>query len=296
MAKKDKYDVTILTKFDMKQWKNKLLYSIILLFMIAYVCICVIPVVWIMLSGFKDANEMYAVPPSLFPKSIDLSKLATAWTSMKIYKYYLNTLVMALGATFFNLVICGLAGYSFSKLKPAGSKVLFMIFFWVMLLPSTASTVPLYMTIRDFPIFHFNMTDSYLPIWLMQGSNVFGILLFKNFFDTISVSIYEAAKVDGAGTLRIFSQIILPLSVPIITVSSLFCFNAQLGQFFWPYLLISNKDLTVLGVHLFKLKSSTFSMDLQMLALVFAILPPLIIYAIFQKQIVGGINLGGVKG
>lgn len=296
MRKKDAHNVTVLTEFDLKQWKYKLLYGFMFLFMLICVCVSVIPVIWIMLSGFKDTGEMYAIPPSLFPKSIDLSKLADAWTSMKIYKYYINTLVMALGATLFNLIICGLAGYSFSKLKPIGSKILFMIFFWVMLLPGTVRTVPLYMIIKDFPVFHFNMTNSYLPIWLMQGANVFGILLFKNFFDTISMSIYEAAKIDGAGSLSIFFKIILPLSVPIITVSSLFCFNGQLGQFFWPYLLISDQSLTVLGVHLYKMKSSTFGVDYQMLALVFTILPPLIIYVIFQKQIVGGINLGGVKG
>lgn len=249
-----------------------------------------------MLSGFKDVKEIYAIPPTFLPKKIDFSKLAEAWTGMRFYRYYINTFIMAGGAVLFNAIVCGLAGYSFSKVKPKGSNVLFMIFFWVMLLPSTVRTVPQYMIIKDFPIFHFSMLNTFLPIWLMQGADIFKIILFKNFFDTISNSIFEAAKVDGANELKIFFKIILPLSVPIFIVSGLLCFNSQLGQFFWPNLLITDPDKTVLGVQIYKMKKSNYTMDYQMLALLFAMLPQLIIYAIFQKHIIGGINLGGVKG
>ena len=287
---------TILTKNDLKLFRYKLLYGVILLIMLIIVLTAVVPVLWIMLSGFKDARELYAIPPSFFPKKIDLHKLAEAWNGMKFYKYYINTFIMAGGAVLTNALVCGLAGYSFSKVKPKGSKLLFMIFFWIMLLPSTVRTVPQYMIIKDFPIFHFNMTNSFLPMWLMQGADIFKIILFKNFFDTISNSIFEAAKVDGAGELRIFFKIILPISVPIFIVSGLLCFNSQLGQFFWPYLTITDPKMTVLGVQIFKMKKSTYTMDYQMLALLFAMAPQLIIFAIFQKHIIGGINLGGVKG
>lgn len=297
MAKKNSDShVTILTSADMKQLRYKFLYGGIAGFMIFWVMLCAVPVIWIMLSGFKDVQEMYSIPPTFLPKKIELSKLAEAWNSMKFYKYYLNTFIMAGGAVLFNVVVCSLAGYAFSKIKPVGSKILFMIFFWVMMLPSTTQTVPQYMIIKDFPIFHINMMDSFLPIWLMQGANVFTIILFKNFFDTISPSIFEAAKVDGAGELKIFFRVILPLSTPILTVSALFCFNGQMGQFFWPNLIINNPDKTVLGVQIFKMKNSNYTLDYQMIALLFAILPQLIVYCIFQKHIVGGINIGGVKG
>ena len=105
-----------------------------------------------------------------------------------------------------------------------------------------------------------------------------------------------SARIDGANDLRIFFQIIVPLSVPIFTVTALLTFNGQLGQFFWPYLLIQDKSKTVLGVQIFKLKSSDYTMDYQMIALLFSLIPQLVIFAIFQKQIIGGLNLGGVKG
>ncbi len=287
---------TILTNFDMKKPGYKLLYAGILIIMIFIVLISAVPVIWIMLSGFKDVKEMYAVPPTFLPKKIEFSKLAEAWEGMKFYKYYINTFIMAGGAVILSNVVCGMAGYAFSKLKPKGSKAIFMICFWIMLLPGTVRTVPLYMTIKEFPIFHFSMMDSYLPLWLFECSNIFRIILFKNFFDTISYSIFEAATIDGAGELSIFMKIIIPLSKPVFMVSSLFCFTSQFGQFFWPYLTISDPNKTVLGVQIFRMNQSNYTLDYQMIALLFAIAPLLIVYALFQKQIIGGINLGGVKG
>lgn len=296
MAKNKTHHSTILTNADLKKPRYKLLYAILFSVMVIMALISAVPVIWIMLSGFKDVKEMYSVPPTFLPKKIELSKLLTAWNSMKFYKYYVNTFIMSGGAVLFSDIICSMAGYSFSKLKPKGSKAIFMICFWIMLLPGTVRTVPLYMTIKDFPVFHFSMMDTYLPMWLFECSNIFRIILFKNFFDTISYSIFEAATVDGAGELRIFLSIILPLSLPIYMVCSLFCFNNQFGQFFWPYLTVSDPKKTVLGVQIFKMKESNYTLDYQMIALLFAIAPELIVYLIFQKQIIGGINLGGVKG
>lgn len=290
-------DKGILTNVDMKQPKYKALYTIMFTVLIVYgLLVCVFPVVWIMLSGFKDVQEMYSLPVTLLPKRFSLGKIARVWEEMKIYKYYANTFVMAGGAVISCLIVSGLAGYVLSKLKPRGSKFIFMMFFWIMLMPSNMRMVPLYMTFKEFPLLGFSMLDTYWPIWLMVAAESFNIILFKNFFDGISTSLIEAARIDGASTVGIFLKIILPLSTPIFLVVALFTFNGQLGQFFWPYLLISDTDMTVLGVQIYKMRKSNFTMDYQFLALLFAMLPQLVIFALFSKQIIGGINVGGVKG
>lgn len=296
MKQKKSNHFGILSESELHQPKYKLLYGIIVLFLCLMVLVNVVPTLWIMLSGFKDVKEMYAIPATFFPKEIKFSKLLEVWNKMSFYKYYINTFIMAGGCVLFNILFCGFAGYVLSKLKPAGSGLIFVLCVWVMMLPGTTRTVPIYMIIKDFPIFHFNMLDSYLPLWLMAAANTFSIILFKNFFDGISPALVESARIDGANDFRIFFQIIVPLSVPIFTVSALLTFNNQLGQFFWPYLLIQDKSKTVLGVQIFKLKSSNYTMDYQMIALLFSLIPQLIIFAIFQKQIIGGLNLGGVKG
>ncbi len=289
-------DKGILTNSDMKKTKYKILYAIMVFLMIIYCLISVLPVVWIMLSGFKDVKEMYAVPATLLPKKIDLSKLGRVWTELKFYKYYGNTFLMAIGSVISNIVISGLAGYVLSRLKPKGTKFMLAVIFWLMLLPGTMSTVPLYMEFKSMPLIGINLLETYWPIWLMSGANAFNIILFKNFFDGISSSLIEAAWIDGANNTRIFFKIIIPLSTPVFIVVAMFTFNGQIGNFFWPYLLISSKEKTVLGVQLYKMKSSTYTMDYQMLALLFSVIPQIVIFAIFQKQIMGGVNIGGVKG
>lgn len=239
---------------------------------------------------------MYAIPATLFPKRIDLGKLGYVWNELKFYQYYISTFVMAGGAVAADIIVSGLAGYSLSKIKPHGTKAVLMVLFWLMLMPGTMRTVPLYLEFKSFPIFHFSTLNTYWPIWMMAAANCFDIILFKNFFDGISISLVEAAKVDGATDLRIFFKIIIPLSVPVFMTVGIFAFNAQLGSFLWPYILIQNEQLTVIGVALYKLKTSTITMDYQMLAFIFAIIPQVIVFAIFQRQIIGGVNIGGVKG
>ena len=289
-------DKGILTNIDMRQAKYKFLYSAIMIILLLWCLgICLYPILWIILSGFKDVEELYAIPSTFFPKNFQISKIAKVWNEMKFWKTYGNTFMLAGGAAVFNMVISGLAGYVISKVKPIGSKVVFTILFWIMLLPTTMSTVPVYMTIMDFPILHFSMLDSFLPLWLMVV-NAFDIILFKNFFDGISDSLVEAAKIDGASNIRIFWQIMVPLSIPVFCVVGIFTFNGNIGSFLMPLLTLTSADKTVLAVQLYKMKSASYTMDYQMLAIIFSMIPQVVVFVIFQKQIMGGINVGGVKG
>lgn len=293
---KKNMDKGILTNSDMKLTRYKVFYAVMFIMMLIYCAVSFLPVVWIMLSGFKDVKELYAVPATILPKDFDLSKLGKVWNEMKFYKYYGNTFLMSLGCVAIDLIFSGLAGYVLSCLKPKGTRIMMAIVFWVMLLPGTMRTVPLYMEFKHMPIIGVNLLETYWPIWLMAGANAFNIILFKNFFDGISKSLIEAAWIDGCSNIRVFFQIILPLSVPVFLVVSVFTFNGSIGQFFWPYLLISDRSKTVIGVQLFRMKNSTYTMDYQMLALIFSVVPQIVIFAIFQKQIMGGVNIGGVKG
>lgn len=292
-----KMDKGVLTSMDMKQTKYKILYwSIFLVLLICGIGICLFPVVWIFLTGFKNPNEIYDVSTGLLPKKIELGKIATVWNEMKFYKYYVNTFLMAGGDIVFTIVVGGIAGYVLSKVKPLGHKLIFTILFTLTLMPGTCRTVPLYMTFTDFPYLHINMLESFWPMWLMAASDIFNIILFKNFFDGIPTSLVEAAKIDGATNLKIFFVLMIPMAMPIFWVVGLFTFNGAMGTFFWPYLLISKPEMRVLGVQIYKLRTSTYSIDYQLLGLLFAMLPQIIIFALFQKRIMGGVNVGAVKG
>lgn len=271
---------------------------------IGYVCmaaalliigaICVFPPLWIFMSAFKNIKEFLAIPPTIFPHTFEPEKLPMVWNRLHFGRYYLNSFMLAAGDLAFCIVSNGLAGYVLSRLKPRGTKVFMFLILWTMMLPTTTSTVPLFMTFIDVPYLHLNLSDTFWPMWLMSGANAFNVLLFKNFFDSIPMSYLEAARLDGCSNLGIFGRIILPLSKPILIVVSIFSFNGSWENFFWPYLVLKDKSNMTVAVQVFQLKS--LPVDEYMIILLLSIIPPAIIFCIFQKYIMGGINLGGVKG
>lgn len=289
-------DKGALANSDMKQTKYIILYIVMVLFMIVYGMIVFIPSLWMLVSGFKEPAELYAMPAHFFPKELHLSKLLKILGQVDFKKYYINTTVMALGVVASDIVVCGLAGYVLSRLKPKGSKIILMMCFCLMLIPATMGTVPLYKSFLKFPIGHFNLMNTYVPMWIMAGANVFDIMLFKTSFDGIPNSLVEAAKIDGASNIRIFFRIILPLSVPIVVTVGILAFNSQFGSFFWPMLLLRNDEVSVLGLLIYKLRESTMTMDYKMLSLLFSIFPQILVFAVFQRYIIGGVNIGSVKG
>ena len=125
--------------------------------------------------------------------------------------------------------------------------------------------------------------------------NRFDTFLFKIYFDSISISYLEAARSDGCGNMRIFFKIVLPLAMPIVMVVAIFTVNNAWSSFLWPLLIFKNEELMPVAVKIFRMKGE-YSLDLYMLSLVFAFIPPTIIYICFQKQILGGLAAGGVKG
>lgn len=279
---------------DLKKPQFKVLYAVMMLILIAFSLICLLPLLWVFLSGFKSIEEMYAIPPTLLPKSLDFGNVFKIWKDIDVLRYFKNSVFIILGCLAFNIVINGLAGYVLSRLKPAGSKIIDTMMFWTLLLPGI-SMVPLYMTFVDF--FGINLSGQYLPIWMMSGCEAFTVILFKNFFNGIPMSYVEAARIDGCTDLGIFARIILPLSKPIIMVVSIFCITGQWGNFMWPYLILGNTDKEPVAVMLYTINQFGALMQNEYMLLMFiSIVPMIIVYAIFSKQIVGGVSMSGLKG
>lgn len=281
---------------ELKSRKTQAAYWILFGILFVIAMICLVPIIWLALTSFKSVNEIYAAQVTFFPKSISLDKVARVWSKMNFIKYYGNSLILCIGDIVFDIVINGLAGYVLSRLRPKGSKLLGMILLWTMMMPSGVSLVPLFQTFLDLPIIHKSLVDSYLPFWFIAGTNIFNLLMFKNFFDSISKEYCEAAMMDGCSNLGIFTKIIIPLSVPIIMVVAILDFTGAWGNFLFPYLLIQNKDLYPVAVKLYDLNNSGILLDEYMMALMFGMIPPLLIFLIFQKQMMNGVSFSGVKG
>lgn len=281
----------VLRPVDMKSTKNKVLYLCLLLIMLMVLVVLFVPVVWMIMFCFKEPAEIYSRTASFFPEHIDLGKIGRLWVHLEIYKYYINTIIMAGGCVVFDLIINGLAGYALSRLKPKGHGGFMFLVSMLMLVPATCAMVPNYMLYKE-----WGLLNTYVPMWIIAGVSLFDILLLKSAFDGVSISLIEAARIDGASDVKIFYKIVIPLSIPVIATCAIFMFNAQFGNFFWPYLIITKPELKTMAVRLYEIKGSTLPLDEQMTAVMFSIIPQIIIFVLFQKQIVSGINIGGVKG
>lgn len=292
----EKKESGLLTSIDFKRRKVRVGYYLMLAFIIFVSIVCLFPPLWIFMSSFKDVKEFLQSPPTFWPRSFHPEKLPEVWQTLNFGKYYWNTVKMALGELVFCILSNGIAGYVISRLKPKGSALFFTIILWTMMLPSSISMVPLFMTFMDFPYLHVDLLNSYIPMWLMAGANAFYVLLFKNFFDTIPMSYVEAARIDGCSDVGIFARIILPLSKPILMVVTIFSINGSWESFFWPYLVIREKQLDTVAVQLFKMKNAGYTMDKYMIVLLFSIIPPAAVFLVFQKYIMQGITMSGVKG
>ena len=132
-------------------------------------------------------------------------------------------------------------------------------------------------------------------MWLGAGADTFAVLLFKNSFDALSNSYVEAAKIDGCSNYGVFFRIMLPLATPVIIYESINVLSAAWSDFFTPLLVLDKNAVVPLKVYRLQTDTS-IQMNTYFMALVFASIPPFIIFAFFQKRILGGINVGGVKG
>lgn len=275
---------------DLKRPSVKIGYIFIMVIMILCSVICVFPPLWVMISSLKDIKEFLSIPPTIIPHSFHPEKLIETWNMMNFTSSYLNTLWVAIGSVVCAIVFNGLMGYVFSRLKPAGTVLVFSLMLWTMMLPNTVGLVPLYKH-----IINVKLLNSFVPLWLMRGASAYYVIVFKSFFDSISKEYIEAARIDGCTDLMIFFRIVVPLSKPVIMVITLFTLNGVWSDFLWPYLTLTDKNLFTVMVKLYRM-GTNYSIDKKMIAMTFAIIPPIILFAIFQKHIMTGFSLGGIKG
>lgn len=288
-TKKHKTDGAI-RDYDLRSPKVKVLYTAIILICFIIVIICVFPAVWVLLAGFKDIRE-FNRNATIFPTSYDMEKLKKTWQLLKFSKYYINSLILVVGGTVCAVIFNGLLAYGFAILKPKGYKVAYGLVMWSLMIPATTSMVALFRNINL-----LGMNGSFLPLWLSYGANAFWVMLFKEFFEGLPNELMEAAKLDGCGSLKIFTKIVMPLSKSIIVVVAIFAVTAAWSDFLLPYLTLNGSGKETVMVKLFSFKDTPTDAVSVLRAVLFSIIPPTIIFAIFQRQITDSAAAGAVKG
>jgi multiple sugar transport system permease protein len=267
-----------------------------ILLLVALVVVGLGPLLWLAKSAITPTIDTISNPMSLFPHGAAWSNLRRAWSDVNVGRYFWNTVVLAIGSWFVQVLIATTAGFALSVLRPKYARVITGLLLTTLFVPAVVLLVPLYVEIVHPPLIHHSFIDSYWAVWLPAGASAFNVVLVARFFDNLPREIFEAARIDGAGAFRLFTRIVLPLSRPILGVVSVFAVLASWKDFLWPLLVLTNPDRQPLSVRLPTIKSQT-ELGVFLAALFIASLVPIIGFLIFQRSFLRGTGLGGaIKG
>jgi multiple sugar transport system permease protein len=249
-----------------------------------------IPFVWMILSSFKPESEVMQLTPTLFPQEFTLENFHNLFVNMNFGLYLKNTFVIVLWS-FFGLFLNAMAGYAFAKFEFKGRNQLFFLVLATMMIPGQVTMIPVYLILNQ-----MGLTNTMAGIVLPGLVGAFGIFLFRQFMTTIPDELLEAARLDGASELRVFWQIVLPMTKPILAVQGILTFIAGWNSFLWPLIIANDESLYTLSVGLSLLKGQYGgNFALQMAGSTFMVVPIVIIFIIFQKHIIDGYTISGMK-
>ncbi len=281
----------VIREYDMHTPGVKAGLVVIYAICIVMVIVSFFPILWVVLAGFKDLKE-YMSSTAILPQSFDFTGYVKTWTQLDIVKNYLNSLYVAAGSVVCALVFNGLLAYGLSILKPKGHKIIQKLVMFSLLMPATISIVPLFMNIQNLGLGGF-----FTPLWLQCGASAVYVVLFMQFFESIPYSIIEASRIDGCSPLQTFFRIVLPLSKPICVVIAIFAVNAAWSDFLLPYLVLGNGPWQTVMVRLFVFSTQqTINYDALMRSVVFSMIPPIVLFIVFQKKLTQNIVTAGIKG
>jgi multiple sugar transport system permease protein len=254
------------------------------------------PILWLAKSAVTPTNDTITHPMALFPHGFAWDNLRVAWSEVHVGRYFWNTIVIALGSWFTQIVVATTAGYALSVLRPRYARFITGLLLMTLFVPAVVLLVPLYIEIVHPPLIHHSFIDSYWAIWLPAGASAFNVIIVKRFFDNLPREIFEAARIDGAGPFTLFYKIVLPMSRPILGVVSVFAVLASWKDFLWPLLVLSDPNKQPLSVRLPTIQSQT-ELGVFLAAMFIACLVPIAGFLIFQRSFLRGSGLGGaIKG
>ncbi|MED4953475.1 carbohydrate ABC transporter permease [Paenibacillus macerans] len=268
--------------------------AVLTLLMFAASILFLLPFFWMLMTSFKIETEVFVYPIEWIPRTWNaVENYKEVWFGdYPFYVYYWNSIKVAVATTFISSLVSSLAAYGFSKIKFAASQGLFLIVLATYMIPGQAILVPQFILYRNIGLF-----DSHLGLIIISSFSVLGTFMLRQFFMGVHQDFIESAKIDGAGHLRIFRSIGLPLVKPAVATYAILRFIWTWNDYQNPLIFLrTDKWFTLpLAMQKFTSMSGEFY-SLIMAGAVSAIFPLLMIFIIGQKSVIEGIALGGVKG
>jgi len=253
------------------------------------------PLIFAFSQSLMTNQEVNRWPPPIITLHPTLDSYNTVFTQedLKLGLWLRNSLFAAAAYTTVVIIICSPAAYAFARLKFPGSGILFSLLLITVMLPSQVTLIPNFILMRD-----LKFLDTFNALIWPGAANVFGVFLLRQFFMQIPQELEEAAILDGAGYFQRFWYVILPLSTNALVALGIFVFLGHYNDLLWPFITTSSIEMRTLPVGLQILNSSYAGQYRPMVlaGAVFATVPIMIVYIIFQRRIIKGVTLTGMGG
>jgi multiple sugar transport system permease protein len=276
-------------------------------FLIAGSIVFMAPFAWMVVASFKHLDDIFTYPPTWIPHNPTFANYRDFLKTQNVERWFFNSAFVTLTIIVVQTLFSAMAAYCFAKRNFPLRDTFFLIGLGTMAIPAAVLLVPNYLVLKHIPMFGGNdvlgngghgWLDSYWGLIVPSCFNMFSIFMMRQYMRSIPDELIDAAKVDGAGHFRIFAQVVVPLSKPVIAATAIFAFNFYWNNFQGPLIIISSPDhYTVpLGLAMFVATAQhRTSWDLVMAGSVLATLPVLIAFVLFQRYFVRGIAISGLK-
>jgi multiple sugar transport system permease protein len=251
-----------------------------------------LPFAWMLFSSFKPLGEIFIQPPKLLPQDWNVDGYSTALGGADFLHGFWNSTYIALTITAVSLLTSAMAAYAFARIDFWGRRGLFMVFLATMMVPGQLTIIPLYIIMGG-----LGWVDTHLALIVPAALfNAFGVFLLRQYIKGIPLQLEEAAQIDGAGRIRTFVTIILPLLRTPLTALGIFTFLGQWNNFFNPLIFLNSTENFTLPLLVNQFKGQyTSDWPALMAATTLLAAPMLIMFAVAQRQIVEGVALSGSK-
>lgn len=249
------------------------------------------PFIWMLSGAFKNGTEVVKMPPTLIPSTFNFNNFNEIQQYFPIFKFLQNSIIVSVVTTAAQLLVSTMAAFVFAKIQFKGRETLFFLFLITMMIPVQVTMTPLFIVFQK-----LGLVNTLAGIILPGIFSAYGTFLLRQHIMTIPDVLLEAAYMDGAGYVKVFRSIIVPLSKPALATFGIFSFMSSWNNFLWPLLIISNKDLMTLPIGLSKLQGRwATDWNILMAGNVVSFIPIFIVFLFAQKYFVKGMTMSGIK-
>ncbi len=252
-----------------------------------------LPFFWMISTSFKSDVEVGLFPPVWIPSELLWENYARVWTAAPFDMFYLNSIITTLAGLVLEVLVGAMSAYAFARIEFPHRDALFLVVLATMMIPGEMALVPNYLTLRN-----LGWINTHQGIVIPYVSSAFGCFLLRQAFLSIPQDLFDAARMDGAGHLRMLLSIALPITRPVVATFALFLFIAKWNAYLWPLIVTNTWNMRTLPIGLVMVREAEGTLGWQhvMAASLLVLLPVLVVFFLAQRQIIEGIARGAVKG